>query len=403
MKILPLPTLLLLQDRPTTVMRTSSALHSATPSSDEELSSPLLAFDHPAVDLAESDYTQVLVKDNLPCADPTRQALEELLGDPRQPSGDRFVWDPWHVACGEGKEGQEAPLPGDFDDWAPVEGERETAASQTQYALTRAQCSNVLSEELFESVVDEITELGRSIGCAAITPPWISIYKTGDTQNLHTDSAQGPMAYTFSLSKGYGQSFYGGETLILTPKILDYWRDFDSSEGTEAPSIMRFLPPVFGRFTAFDGRVPHGVQRVDCPRGGPLDSRIVIHGWFAQPETIWSGGLVDVEEARTTLEEALAEIANALGEGDLGRVIGYLAIKVDISPEGDVTDVTAVCDTLQADPSDFRGVVGLDEEGREVLEDAVADIKLTLQEALGGLYFPECKQGSNVVVPFDFF
>ena len=171
-----------------------------------------LRFDHDPVDLAESEYTQVLIKEHLPCASGIRQSLEDLLGDPRQPSADRFVWDPWFVQCGEGKDGQEAPLPGDFEDWTPVNGERETAASQIQYSLTRAQCSNVFPEETFDYLVDEITELGRAIGCAAITPPWISLYQTGDCQNFHTDSTHGPMAFTFSLSKGYGKSFFGGET-----------------------------------------------------------------------------------------------------------------------------------------------------------------------------------------------
>ena len=409
--------------RPTTIQQPQSSLWrypSPTPSSSPRprriysscLSSltalygeSLLQFDHESIDLAESEYTQVLIKDDLPCASATRENIEKLFNDPRQPSGERFVWDPWFVNCGEGKDGEEAPLPGDSDDYTPVEGERETAASQIQYSLTRAQCNNVLSEDNFETLVEEITQLGRSIGCAAITPPWISMYSTGDQQNFHTDSTQGPMAYTFSISKGYGQTFWGGETMILTPNVLDYWRDLDTSLGTEAPSIVRYLPPTFGRFTAFDGRVPHGVQPVHCPRGGPLESRIVIHGWFAQPETIWTGDLADDDEAQSTLDTALADITNNLfGEtGEVGRVIGYLAIRLDISSNGEVTEVTSVCDTLQADPSDFRGVVGYDEEGREVLEDAVADIKLTLREALGQLSFPESSNRSSVVVPFDFF
>ena len=117
--------------------------------------------------------------------------------------------------------------------------------------------------------------------------------------------------------------------MILTPQVLDYWRDLDTSQGMEAPSLVRFLPPTFGRFTAFDGRVPHAVQAVDCPRGGPLESRIVIHGWFAQPETIWTGDLADVEDAQMTLDSALTEMVRTYtreaGVRNLEREIAKVA------------------------------------------------------------------------------
>ena len=38
----------------------------------------------------------------------------------------------------------------------------------------------------------------------------------------------------------------------------------------------------------------------------------------------------------------------------------------------------AVCDTMMADRDDCRGVIGYNEEGEEVMEDAVADVRLTI-------------------------
>jgi hypothetical protein len=222
-------------------------------------------------------------------------------------------------------------------------------------------------------------------------------------QNFHTDPTQGSMAWTFSLSTGYGITFTGGETLLLAPSVLDYWRDFDGSRGKEAPSLVRFLPPIFGRFVAFDPRIPHMVQRVSTNGVGPLDARITIHGWFAEPETIWfSDELEDNEEAQQTLNECLEAIMETLGSSEIGRVIGFLSVRLEILPEGEVEDIEAVCDTLREDPSDFSGVVGYDQEGREVLEDSTADVRLTIREALGKLVFPKTNDGGAVVVPFDF-
>lgn len=366
-------------------------------------SSPLpLEFNH-CVAVEDSDYTQVLYRDDFPSATAARTELEALLGNPREPSEKRFVWDPWFVPCGEGHSGEEAPLPGDFEDWVPLPGEREATAKQVQYSMTRAQCSAIFTEAVYDDIVAEITEIGRSIGCAAISPPWISLYGDSQMQNFHIDPMQGSMAWTLSLSTGYGTTFNGGETVLMTPGVLDYWRDFDGSQGKEAPSLVRFLPPTFGRFTAFDPRVPHMVQKVAASGVGPLQGRVMVHGWFAEPEIVWFGEeLEENEEAQTVLNECLENVMETLASSEVGRVIGFLSVKLIVAPDGEVDDVLAVCDTLREDPSDFTGVVGYDQEGREVLEDSTADIKLTVREALGNLIFPETEDGGEVVVPFDF-
>ena len=378
-------------------------------------SPPLPLQFHYRIPLEDSDYNQVLYSDNIPCAKSARLELEHLLGNPREPNEARFQWDPWFVRCDQGRDqNRPTPLPGDdnnnnnddehnHNDWTPIPGEREAAAKQVQYYMTRAQCGNIFSEALYENLVDDVTEMGRSIGCSAISPPWISLYGDGQMQNFHIDPTQGSMAWTLSLSVGYGTTFFGGETILLTPGVLDYWRDFDGTRGKEAPSLVRFLPPLFGRFTAFDPRIPHSVQRVSAPGVGPLDARIMIHGWFAEPEITWFGEeLEDNKEAETVLNDCLESIMEALGSSEIGRVIGFLSVRLTIDPDGSVGAIDAVCDTLREDPADVSGVVGYDEEGREVMEDSTADVRLTVREALGGLNFSETTQGGAVVVPFDF-
>lgn len=374
---------------------------SARISSTALLSKPLV-FNY-CIGLEDSDYTQVLYHDDFETATLARTELEEILGNPREPSEKRFVWDPWFVNCGQGRKGQEAPLPGDFDDWEAIPGERQATSSQVQYSMTRAQCNTVFSEDVYNVLVDDITALGRSIGCAAITPPWISLYGDSQMQNFHIDPTQGSMAWTLSLSVGYGSTFTGGETTLLTPGVMDFWRDYDGSVGKEAPSLIRFLPPTFARFTAFDPRVPHLVQKVSASGVGPLEARIMVHGWFAEPEIVWFGEeLEENEEAGKVLNDALEGIMETLGSSEVGRVIGFLSVKLSVSANGEVDDIEAVCDTLRADPADFAGVVGYDQEGREVMEDSTSDVRLTVREALGSLYFPESKEGGMVVIPFDF-
>ena len=109
-----------------------------------------------------------------------------------------------------------------------------------------------------------------------------------------------------------------------------------------------------------------------------------------------------LQEAATLLDQVLQPLVETLGSGEIGRVVGYLAVRVEVDADGSVSNVLAVCDTLRADPEDFRGVIGYDEADRPVMEDAVADVRLSTHETLKDLYFEEGDEGRAVVVPFAF-
>ncbi len=139
----------------------------------------------------------------------------------------------------------------------------------------------------------------------------------------------------------------------------------------------------------------------------PRKGRIVIHGWFNEPETCWFGPWdskqEDSESSRMEkLDEALQPLIETLGMGEIGRVVGYLAVRLEIDADGLVDDVKAVCDTLQADWDDFRGIIGYDEADNPVMEDAVSDVRLTAFEVLKGIVFEPGAEGRAVVVPFLF-
>jgi hypothetical protein len=190
-------------------------------------------------EIDSSLYTQVL-STILPIATDLRQAYDEHFADPRQPNATRFAWDPWYVSVGDGKKQQQPNDHADNDEEQVrrlVPGEPEASAQQTQYSLKRIQTSQFFPEELYETLLDELIEVGRSVGLTAITPPWTSMYTEGDLQNFHADAPHGPLAFVLSLSNE--GDFQGGETIMLQPEILDFWRGFDNSKGLELGSILR--------------------------------------------------------------------------------------------------------------------------------------------------------------------
>lgn len=360
----------------------------------------------------DSTYTQVMSSLDLkPVATKLRQRYDDHFEDPRQPDINRFCWDPWCVNVGDGLKRQ--PNDGKEDDEITedasreladdlLEGEEATTNQQIQYSLKRIQASTFFSEDEFEELVDKLTQLGRSIGLVGITPPWMSLYTNGDMQNFHTDSRNGPCAFVLSLS--HEGHFQGGETMLLKPQVLEFWRGFDGSKGLEAGGIMRYISPApLGKCILFDPRVPHGVSQV-TGTSDPRKGRLAIHGWLSQPEVCWFGPWSDESVVRMTamLDEAFKSIVEGLGSDELGRVMGYLACRLEIYPEGGVKDIFAVCDTLQADVDDFKGIIGYDPMDKPIMEDAVADVKFFLDENLMSLIFEEGDDGRSVVVPFHF-
>lgn len=197
--------------------------------------------------LHDSVYTQVLSTVLPELGAQLRQEYDDHFADPRQPDAARFAWDPWFVAVGdtgtklEGAgevlgEGEDGDT--DEEELMLLPGELEASKKQTQYSLKRIQTSQFFSEESYDLLVDELTALGRSVGLHAITPPWTSMYTEGDQQNWHTDAPHGPLAFVLSVCGGEGD-FEGGETILLQPQILDFWKGFDSSKGLECASIVR--------------------------------------------------------------------------------------------------------------------------------------------------------------------
>ena len=210
-----------------------------------------------------------------------------------------FVWQLWHAPAG-------------------------------QYIAQRTPAPDFFTPSTWAAVETCLLDYGRSqLGCASLSPAWLSVYTEGCEQRLHADLPHGPFAFVLSLTKARA-SFAGGETLILRPSTLDYWRAFDAGAVVELPSLAQTIAPAHNRLVVFDARLPHAVTRV----GGvsdPVEARVVIHGWFTEPTPFFEGALRE-EDATGPLNEGLSAAFEELGT--LCPLIGLLALRIEIEHDG---------------------------------------------------------------------
>ena len=186
--------------------------------------------------------------------------------------------------------------------------------------------------------------------------------------------------------------------------MCDYWRGYDAQRGLEYPSLFDSIAPAFNRLTIFDARLPHGVSPVRGTRD-PRRARLVVTGWFSEPQPSIDGALADDDEAEAAamavLESNLAEFSDYVAAA-ISRVSGFIAVRLAIDTDGRVASADALCDTLVADPAEYRGVIAETDEGDDVYEDACADLRYALHAALTEPTFPAAKGNSTITVPVSF-
>lgn len=272
--------------------------------------------------------------------------------NPLHASEERFQWDYWHV-------------PG-------------------QYTLVRSPAYNFFPEDMFEALKQELEDWGLNhLGCGEISPTWISYYVDGCEQLFHADNPHGPWAFVFSLTDWANRRFSGGETKILSERVLDYWTNFSSEKGFEEDTLLKRVEPHFNQLTVFDPRVPHGVETVHGEKD-PRRARIVIHGWFLDPVPVLEGGLEGVELG-DTLAAAIDPVLDRV-ESE-GSFDGYIALKVKIESDGHVSSVDRIQNTLRNIGSGTMGT---------------SEVEQMLSEALTLAAFPESDGASELILPLVF-
>lgn len=291
-----------------------------------------------------------------------RRTFVARFAEPRAASSDRFCWDNWHV------------------------GE--------QFNMMRTPAEQFFGEEAYADLVEALTAYGcDKLGCDAITPPWLSYYVDGHSQGLHTDAWHGPFAYVLSLTEWETREFTGGETMLMAPEILDFWRGYKAGAAIEQASMFELVEPRFNRLTVFDPRIPHGVKEVRGTRD-PLKGRLVLHGWFRPAETVSVDGALSAEQVEPVLNAALEPAYERLGS-ECARMFGTLNVAVRVGPSGAVERVRVLANTLIADRAELGS--GMDED---VLR---AENVAAIVDALTVAQFPPCAQGATeIYVPFAF-
>ncbi len=278
-----------------------------------------------------------------------RAAFEGRFEAPKRLEPDRFVWDFWHVA------------------------------DQYTYVLTPAQ--SFFPRALFTRFAVRLGMWGRDhLGCPRINTSWLSYYVDGCRQELHTDVPHGPWAYIFSLTDWDRRGFSGGETLLLEPWCLEYWRRYDPTRASELSSLVRLIPTHFNQLTVLDPRIPHGVRPVEGTRD-PLRSRVVLHGWFEEPTLTLSPSLESVGCADLAADR-LAGLKERLR--DFNDVAGLMSSRIRVGTEGAVVDLTVLSDTLVSRSGDAAAL----DAARRIVRAHLGDLRFPALEAPGWAIVP---------------
>jgi hypothetical protein len=291
---------------------------------------------------------QLVVPDFFDGAGAMREVFADRMGRARSRGREEFVWDYWHV-------------PG-------------------QYTYIRTFGDRYFPDELTGRLLDRLRRWGlETLGCGSITPPWLSYYVDGCVQELHADVPQGPWAYVLSLTHWDERGFSGGETEMLRPEVLDFWGALDANRALERRDLLERIAPEFNQLTVFDARIPHGVREV---RGThhPLDSRVVLHGWFEYPQLRISEDLD--ERARVSLQLAAAMLPRRLAR--YGGLTGLLTVRLAFGGDGEVRHARVLSNTLFP-ASGAREAAGTP--------------AATVLEALADLKVPGASDASWAVVP----
>ncbi|MGI8429748.1 MAG: hypothetical protein ACR2OB_10690 [Solirubrobacteraceae bacterium] len=292
----------------------------------------------------------VLAADFLAQAPALRSTFTERM-QRRRPYDERsFVWDYWHVP--------------------------------DQYTYFRTFGERYFPDPLSAALMARLRAWGTEVlGCGSVTAPWLSYYIDGCVQELHCDVPHGPWAYVLSLTDWEHRGFSGGETLLLRPTCLDFWRDFDPSRGLEAGDLVDQIVPAFNQLTVFDARIPHGVRTVFGTRD-PLRGRLVLHGWFAAPRIMVHEDLRG-ERTLIALQLILAHLLPRLQASD--AVVGHLTVRLELDAAGEVRDTRVLTNTLISTTGDG--------EAPAVLVNRVLQ---TLRQAK----VPGASDGSWAILPF---
>jgi len=239
--------------------------------------------------------------------------FQDQFKDSRNAHPKRFVWDYWHVP--------------------------------NQYTFLRTPAFHYFPKNIYQELHESLVQWGRqNLGCHTISPPWLSVYVEGCSQELHGDLPHGPWAFVYSLTDWKNRIFKGGETRLLRTEILDHWNSRLSERGMEKDDVFQEIAPLFNQLLVFDPRIPHGVKEV---RGvsNPAQGRIVIHGWFIEPRPFITGSLT-AKMVQSWIDQHSLKIQNLIEPYPLLQ--GVLTFHLQVDSSGQITQIKTMPSTLRS-------------------------------------------------------
>lgn len=253
-----------------------------------------------------------------------------------------------------------------------------------QYTLLRTPAYSYFSKKAYTKFHKALLEYGRSVlGCFDVTLPWLSLYVEGCRQEVHADVPHGPWAFVYSLTPWEERLFTGGETWMMKPETLQYWHHFSSMKGVEKKDLITEVPANFNRLTVFDPRLPHGVREVRGARD-PREGRLVIHGWFKDPEPYVTGALTRNQGAEG-LNEVLERLAPLFDEYQ--ECHGTLSYRFEVGVSGKVSKLKQMTSTVQS---------------LENRSDRVDELEATIEKEILKQKFAKAKAKSQITFPILF-
>jgi 2OG-Fe(II) oxygenase superfamily len=257
----------------------------------------------------------LVLSDFFEAAEDLRRAFDSHFEDHVSCRFERFIWDYWYV-------------PGMF-------------------TYLRALPQTIFTEELLQPFLTRLRDFGRErLACRSIYLPTLNCHIEDCWHNLHADADKGPWAFVFSLTDWNARRFRGGETMVLNPDALDYWRS-SARQRREPVQLFRVICPLFNQMTIFDAQLVHGVNRVSGTHD-PVEGRLTLAGWFADPGVVVgdaSSGVADqIESCRLAVQKELRKVDD---------VAGNLVVRLKIGAEGAVTASEMTVNSLVALGGDY--------------------------------------------------
>jgi hypothetical protein len=250
------------------------------------------------------------------------------------------------------------------------------------YTYLRTQPERLMGEDkvlTFTSALREFT--AARLGLALLTPPTLSLYIDGCSQQFHNDATNGRFAFVYSLTNPVRQTI-GGGTVLMTEADL-YRRHLDTAMAMRG--FCETIEPRFNRLLLFDDRLFHAVERVEGSMD-PVEGRFVLHGHIRDQGPLL-GGALPLEAIQPALQEALAGFVAQHGEESYDYH-GPISVRFVIEPPGGVRSLRVLMDRVTH------------------VADAHADgwpaLRARYLAALGTVRYPQADGPTTVILPMAF-